>query len=510
MGVVTESAVPADAPAERGRAVIVLGLFAATLAIVGPRHEPWFDEAQAWLIARDTTLWDLLAHKVRYEGSPGLWHALLWLLSRAGMPFAWLWAVSGALACAGAWIILSRAPFPFWLRSTIVFSYFMAYQYAVVARSYALDLLLIPLIAASFANRLDRPIRYGALLSLLANANAHSFIIAAPLFAEFMFAAWRRRAFGRAHVLGCAIYIAAAAAAVLQAWPPADAGFASGPERAPEVLRGLMMIAEAFVDRIDVWSPARPDGPSMLGGLIVSLVLLVPSAILFIRAGIAPLAAAVVAGLLGFSIIKHANAWHAGLLFLFWIFAIWIAWRALAAFTASHRRIITATVATIVSLNLAYTAAAALRDIREPYSAAPATAALLLQQGEDGMIAAAGFKTFALQPWFAANAFANYHAGASRPAHYTWQAGESFKAFVTPDRWQALIAHDGAFGALILSLDGISDAEEQAYVATARKAGYCERARLPGGLIWKSYVREIDAMLVFTRCTARARAASGR
>ena len=499
-----------DATPERRRTVIVLAAFATMLAIVGPRHEPWFDEAQAWLIARDATLWDLLAHKVRYEGSPGLWHALLWLLAHAGMPFSWLWIVSGALACGGAWIILTRAPFPFWLRTGIVFSYFMAYQYAIVARSYALDLMLIPLIAASFANRVNRPVLYGALLGLLANVNAYSFIIAAALFAEFVLASWKRHGFGRAHVIGCATYMAAAMAAALQAWPPSDVSFASGPEKIPEVSRGLMMIAEAFVDRIDIWSPTKPDGPSFLWGFIISILLLVPSAVLFVRARIALLAAAVFAGLLAFSILKFANAWHAGLLFMFWIFAVWIAWPSLAAFPTIHRRMITASVATIVSVNVAYAAAAALRDIREPYSAAPAVAELLVQQTENGPIAAAGFKTFAVQPWFAANTFANYHAGAPTPAHYTWQTGETFRAFVTPDRWRALVEHGTVYGALILSLDGMSEQEIDAYVAAAHDAGYCKYAKLPGGLIWKSYVRESDAMLVFTRCTARAGIANDR
>ncbi len=271
-----------------------------------------------------------------------------------------------------------------------------------------------------------------------------------------------------------------------------------------------MMIAEAFVDRIDIWSQTRPDGPSFLWGLIISILLLVPSAILFVRARIALLASAVFAGLLVFSILKFANAWHAGLLFMFWIFAVWIAWPSLAAFTAIQRRMITASVATIVSVNVAYAAAAALRDIREPYSAAPAVAELLAQQSENGPIAAAGFKTFAVQPWFAANTFANYHAGAPIPAHYTWQTGETFKAFVTPDRWRALVERGGVYGALILSLDSMSEQEIDAYVAAARDAGYCKLASLPGGLIWKSYVRESDAMLVFTRCAARAGIANDR
>ena len=34
-------------------------------------------------------------------------------------------------------MILTRAPFPYWLRVGIGFSYFLAYQYGIVVRSYA-------------------------------------------------------------------------------------------------------------------------------------------------------------------------------------------------------------------------------------------------------------------------------------------------------------------------------------------------------------------------------------
>jgi hypothetical protein len=475
-------------------------LFAAMLAIVGPRHEPWFDEGQAWLLARDATLWDLLAHRVRYEGTPGLWHAILWLLSRAGMPFTCLWMVSAALACGGAWIVLTRAPFPFWLRVGVVFSYFMAYQYAVVARNYALDLLLIPLIAATFASRLQRPVLYGVLLGLLANANAHSFVIAAALFCEFLVALWHRGGWRQGDFAGCAAYGALSAAAALQAWPPADAGFAP----APEVLRGVMMTAEAFIDRLEVWNPTLPGRKSLFWGFGISILLLIPSLLLCVRAGIAVLVGAVFAGLLAFSILKFANAWHAGVLYLFWVFAIWIGWSSLGTFTAARRSAIVASVAAIVSVNVYYTAAATLRDIREPYSAGPAAAQALAaaRQPRDDAIAAAGIKTFAVQPWFTANAFANYQNGAANPAYYTWRTGENFKTFVTLDRWRAIV-DSGIYGVLLLSLDFMSGDEIGRYVAVARDAGFCKSAELPGNLIWKTYARESDAMLVFTRCGSR-------
>ena len=386
---------------EPWRSVLVLALFAALLATVGSRHEAWFDEAHAWLLGRDTTLWDLLAHRLHYEGTPGLWHALLWLVSHAGLPFAYLWLVSGALACIGAWIILTRAPFPYWLRVGIVFSYFLAYQYAIVARSYALDLVVIPLIAATFADRLRRPVLYGALLGVCANANTHSLIISAFLFAEFLVAIWRSGTWQwgnwpRALLVGSALYVAAVGVALLQAWPASDASFY---DQGIEVGRGIMVLVEAFVNRPDIWNASPPTVGAVIFGVLATTVLLGPSFFLFERVGIAVLVMAVFATLIVFAIVKYANAWHAGFLYLFWIFALWVGWSALGELGAVRRRVTVASVAVIVFVHVFYTASASLRDIREPYSAGPATAQMLARS--EARIAALGFKTFAVQPWLA-------------------------------------------------------------------------------------------------------------
>ena len=52
----------------------VLPLYAILLAVVLWKHEPWADEAQAWLIARDCSGVELLFQRLRYEGHPGLWY----------------------------------------------------------------------------------------------------------------------------------------------------------------------------------------------------------------------------------------------------------------------------------------------------------------------------------------------------------------------------------------------------------------------------------------------------
>jgi len=40
-------------------------------------HEPWFDEVQAWMIARCATIKELLTVIPHYEGHPPLWHMIL-------------------------------------------------------------------------------------------------------------------------------------------------------------------------------------------------------------------------------------------------------------------------------------------------------------------------------------------------------------------------------------------------------------------------------------------------
>jgi hypothetical protein len=57
----------------------VLGVYTVAVAVLVTRHEPWFDEAQAWLLARDTAPLTLVTDALRYEGSPGLWHLTLTL-----------------------------------------------------------------------------------------------------------------------------------------------------------------------------------------------------------------------------------------------------------------------------------------------------------------------------------------------------------------------------------------------------------------------------------------------
>ena len=73
-------------------------LYSTIVVLAVRRHEPWADEAQAWLIARDSTLVQLWTSLGRYEGTPPLWHTLLQALQGLGLPYDLLNLFSAALA----------------------------------------------------------------------------------------------------------------------------------------------------------------------------------------------------------------------------------------------------------------------------------------------------------------------------------------------------------------------------------------------------------------------------
>ena len=171
----------------------VLGIWIAVVGVTLQHHEKWADEAQAWLLARDLDLRTLWFKELRYEGTPGLWHTILWVAQHwFHAPYAALGPISMVCATAGVAFMLWKAPFPRPLRYLLAFSYFIVYQYAVVARHYVLFPLLAFAAACIFKD-VRHPERITIVLILLANLTAHGALLAGCLalaYAIDVFKAW--------------------------------------------------------------------------------------------------------------------------------------------------------------------------------------------------------------------------------------------------------------------------------------------------------------------------------
>lgn len=145
-------------------------------------HEPWYDEAQAWLIARDASYYDILFDIPHYEGHPPLWHLILSIPAKAGLPFELsLSAIMLIFSALWVYLIMFRSPFCGLLKLLLPFTYYVFYQYGVIARPYVLVGLALALAAMFHSSRDEKPLRYILSLLLLCAVHAYGIIISGGL-----------------------------------------------------------------------------------------------------------------------------------------------------------------------------------------------------------------------------------------------------------------------------------------------------------------------------------------
>ncbi|MDD6269332.1 MAG: hypothetical protein PUA84_04675, partial [Oscillospiraceae bacterium] len=150
-------------------------LIVSATALIGLYfHEPWFDEAQAWLIGRDASLYDILFVIPHYEGHPPLWHLILKAVSLLGMPYEFsIKMVQFFFFELSMVLIVFFAPFRNFAKILIASGYFFLYQYCVLSRPYAMLMAALFICAMLYKNRNNRPFTY--VLSLLFMCLCHSY-----------------------------------------------------------------------------------------------------------------------------------------------------------------------------------------------------------------------------------------------------------------------------------------------------------------------------------------------
>jgi hypothetical protein len=480
--------------------------FTTMVLLVVHHHEPFFDEAQAWLIARDNSLFEMLFRRLHYEGIPGLWYVLLWPLARFGAPYWTMSYLSALLASVSAGLVLIFAPFPVWLRVLFVFGYFPAYQYAVVARSYSLHLLLIILAAILYSTRGSKPLRFCLILAALANTSVFGFLVAGLLFADFALMAWRSRwTFTKRFAVSAVFFVIASLLAIVQAAPARDVAIKANHDMKPGTVNAfaIFQIERAFVE---IGSPisVRSTLP-----LVLSVAILAVGLGLTAKAKKLTLTILLCGLPLAFQALQYASPWHAGLIYLSWVFGIWISWPALSKLSARHRRDIVLTIALLFVVHV-YDALAAWRsDLKGPYSAGPQAAMFLknyFAAHANLKLACAGSFAFTVQPYFNHNVCANYFDGAPKPAYYEHRAGQPYPYKPSP-QYVGKLMQTGQFDAFLVSAQTLVSPE---YELVAHQAGYCRVRSFEGKTFWKDSFYFLDDLLVFEKCATPLPRASAK
>jgi len=456
----------------------VLAVFVAQLAVLVPRHEPWFDEAQAWLIARDSGLVELFTERLRYEGSTGLWHLLLMAPAKLGLPYATVQVIGATAAVAGALLLLRFSPFPLLIRAGLCFSYVIGFQYAAVARSYTLLPLLLFALAMAYPTRFERVGRFVLLLALIAGVSLHGLLIAAGVGA--VVAVDALRSWGeldgrlrRRVVLAGGGLLLAGLAGVAVLWPPDDlTGGGSSP-----------------LDFTHVWDGApRFWNSSLSGNPVITGVAALASIPWFWRTRTLALWFLPTILLLTLSVAKYHSPWHDGIPLLVWIFALWVSLRRDVVETRTSRFLRIGVLAAIVPVILiqgVWWVQSYRFDLNQPYSGSRRLAAYLETLDRDLVVHASGFYTLGALPYLEGNPYDNYHDG-QLPGYYVWYRRSSLG-----ERESGLT--QGNPDIIVRGVKRDNDLPLPVF------PGYVQTRFFEGQLWWKNRVFERDAFAIYER-----------
>lgn len=166
---------------------LILIIFYSLLVIFGAfHHEPWRDEAQAWLIARDLDFFGIL-NQMKYEGTPALWHLIIAPFAKLGFPYYSIAIIHLIISVSAISVFVIKSQFSKLFKILLIFSYYFAYEYAVIARNYSITILFLFLIASMYKRRFEKPILFSFLIFFLLNTNVFGAIMGFALSLLFIF-----------------------------------------------------------------------------------------------------------------------------------------------------------------------------------------------------------------------------------------------------------------------------------------------------------------------------------
>jgi hypothetical protein len=498
---------------ERVLLALVFGLHCAATIAGAITHEPWWDEAQSWLIARDAPLGELFSHVLRYEGHPPLWYLLLAIPARLGLPYWWLKVIGVLGGATSAFLLLFGFPrVPVFIRILAPFSLFVAYQYTVVARSYVLILPLLLLIARMYERRHEHPGRFALLLVLLSHVSVHGFAIACGLAALFLADIWRRRIPApprRALIPAAAAFVVSSLLLIALLWPPPVAPSTAAHLHSPFQLQRHSQIVTSIVTPMffPPWSEETPA--EAVSFVIVALVALTILIAWFFRSGSG--AAFTIPALAAYTIfLRHYAPWHEGIVFALILFAAFIAFGR----RGPERRGLLGVAAQLVLILLLarhaqWTFQSLSYDLTSDATGSRRAAEFIRRQGLDRrQLFGAGGGVVEIQPYFDSNVFGNF--GSRNRAYWEYSPRNPWPyAQFTPgsreqmERW---------FGELLrvqpeFIVYAGGNLEDELYAPRLfRNPSYRRVASFGGSTFWKDEPQRLQSFHVFQRADLAAAA----
>jgi hypothetical protein len=383
------------------------------------------------------------------------------------------------------------------VRVPLVLSFFLAYQFTVVSRSYVLLFPLFLALVIGYEKRGEHFLRFCVLLVLLSEVSLHGLAFAGAFFTLFLIDIARRRVRValRPLLAGCALLAAHFAFLVWMLWPARDPGGQTtasllalvNPRNALDVLilgLGSTLVGSHTVVRAFV-------SAAMLVVLIVWLAR---------RRALAPF---VLMTLFVLPVCAmHFSGWHMAMFFFALIVPVLLAWQREA--DGIDRRLEIAAlcvVALIVARQARFTFTSLAFDIGHEFTGSRAAAAFIEENGlHRTKLYGAGIGVVGIQPWFPENTFRNYTTPGN-VAYWDWSGTNPwpYRHDTTPEQhrqWiQTMLAEKPDYFVCATAFQG----DPAMANALARSPDYRAVAVFEGKAVWEDRPAWQDAFVIYQR-----------
>ena len=368
---------------------ITIIFFLILSIFIGIKHEPWADEAQGWLIARDTTIKELFTYYLHVDGHPGLWHVILKFFQLLRLPYSHIYIIPIIFSTLGITIFEFKSKYPLIIKILLPFTYFIFYQYTIVARGYCLLFPLLCLIASIWQNKFKRPYTFTILLILLTNTEAYTYIFSGMLFLLYIYEILKNKYEIKKYLPSIIILIISFILTILYVYPlktntfnPHTFGYFISDSfitqfkinKNIKFIFTTLMILYAFVIYYKM---------KKIKDLMILLILLMP--------------------VMCFYMFFYYNIWHLGIPLLLFIFILWIQ-------DNVNNKYITIFLIITCIIQCYYSYKAINYDYYNNYSGAKETANYINKYDYNKLkIYGIGFNTVAVNAYFEHNIFSNWN-----------------------------------------------------------------------------------------------------
>lgn len=161
--------------------IIVILTFVVMAVIVAKAHEPWTDEAQSFLLARDNSVGEIIAWS-KYEGTTPTWFMIVKLFLTLGGSYDTYFLLPLFFTVIGLVIFEFKVRAPWYIKLLLPFTYFILFQYTIVARSYCMVFPALMWIASVYSEREKKRVSYCLAVFFLMSICSFSMVIAGSLF----------------------------------------------------------------------------------------------------------------------------------------------------------------------------------------------------------------------------------------------------------------------------------------------------------------------------------------